>query len=131
MVKLRLKRLGKKHQPFYRIVAMKAKTKRDGETIEDLGHYNPMSKDTKVNTERIQYWLSVGAQPTDSVVRILVRQGVVDEKKYAKKTYKKEAGQKSKDRSEKKAEKLAESKKEKEQPKEEVVVEAKAEAAAE
>lgn len=70
-VKIRLSRIGKKHAPFYRIVAVDSRKKRDGAFLEDLGTYNPLN--TKLVTfheERVQYWLSQGAQPTDSVKKI-------------------------------------------------------------
>ncbi len=70
-VKLRLSRIGKKHVPFYRVVAIDESKKRDGAYLEDLGTYNGSQK-TIVNLlpERIEYWISVGAQPTEAVKKI-------------------------------------------------------------
>lgn len=75
--KIRLKRLGKIREPHYRIVVMDSRTKRDGRAIEEIGQYHPMSDPSvlKVNSERVQYWLGVGAQPTEAVVAILKRTG--------------------------------------------------------
>lgn len=72
-VKIKLKRLGKIRTPQYRIVVADARTKRDGKAIEEIGKYHPREEPSfiEVNSERAQYWLSVGAQPTDPVHRIL------------------------------------------------------------
>ena len=72
-VKIKLKRMGKIHAPFYRIVVADSRTKRDGRAIEEIGKYHPKSDPSfiEVSSERAQYWLSVGAQPTDPVRRIL------------------------------------------------------------
>ena len=73
MVKLRLARMGRKKRPFYRVVAADSKSPRDGKFIEILGTYNPMTKPSTVNLkrERIEYWIGVGAQPSDTVKRLL------------------------------------------------------------
>jgi len=72
-VKIRLKRFGKKHAPFYRVVVMDSKTKRDGRAIEEIGKYHPTEEPSVIviNSERAQYWLSVGAQPTEQVAVLL------------------------------------------------------------
>src|SRR5438477_4122568 len=72
-VKIKLKRLGKIREPYYRIVVADARTKRDGRAIEEIGKYHPKAEPSfiEVNSERAQHWLSVGAQPTDPVRRIL------------------------------------------------------------
>ncbi|MBU6244925.1 MAG: 30S ribosomal protein S16 [Actinomycetales bacterium] len=72
-VKMKLKRLGKVHAPQYRIVVADARTARNGRAIEELGIYQPMDNPSviRVNSERVQYWLGVGAQPTDAVAAIL------------------------------------------------------------
>lgn len=69
-VKIRLKRLGKIRQPYYRIVVVDGRKKRDGRVIEEVGKYHPTEQPSLIefNSERIQYWLSVGAQPTDRVL---------------------------------------------------------------
>jgi small subunit ribosomal protein S16 len=73
-VKIKLKRLGKIREPYYRIVVADARTKRDGRAIEEIGKYHPKADPSliEVNSERVQHWLSVGAQPTDSV-RVLLK----------------------------------------------------------
>ncbi|MBN9141300.1 MAG: 30S ribosomal protein S16 [Micrococcales bacterium] len=72
-VKIRLKRLGKIRAPYYRIVVADSRTKRDGRVIEEIGKYHPTEDPSfiEVNSERAQYWLSVGAQPTEQVLAIL------------------------------------------------------------
>ena len=80
MVRLRLKRLGRRNRPYYRITAMDRRSQRDGRTIEDLGWYDPLAKDDKklchFNRERVEYWLSVGAQPSETVASLLRKGGV-------------------------------------------------------
>ena len=72
-VKIRLKRLGKTRSPHYRIVVADSRTKRDGRAIEEIGRYVPTEHPSiiEVNSERAQYWLSVGAQPTEQVAALL------------------------------------------------------------
>ena len=72
-VKIRLKRMGKIRTPFYRIVVADSRTKRDGRVIEEIGTYNPKTEPSTINviSERAQYWLGVGAQPTEAVAAIL------------------------------------------------------------
>lgn len=72
-VKIKLKRIGKIHAPQYRIVVADARTARNGRAIEEIGIYQPMQDPSiiKVNSERVQHWLGVGAQPTDAVAAIL------------------------------------------------------------
>ncbi len=72
-VKIKLKRMGKIHAPYYRIIVADARTKRDGRAIEEIGKYHPMHEPSfiEVDSERAQHWLSVGAQPTDPVRKIL------------------------------------------------------------
>jgi small subunit ribosomal protein S16 len=75
--KIRLKRLGKIRSPHYRIVVADSRTKRDGRAIEEIGKYHPKNDPSviEVNSERAQYWLSVGAQPTEAVIALLKRTG--------------------------------------------------------
>lgn len=82
-VKLRLKRMGSKAKPFYRIVASDSRSPRDGRFLETVGTYDPIKDASKVtiNEERALYWLGVGAQPTDTVRNILSKQGIM--KKFA------------------------------------------------
>jgi small subunit ribosomal protein S16 len=72
-VKIKLKRMGKIREPYYRIIVADARTKRDGRAIEEIGKYHPKADPSliEVNSDRAQHWLSVGAQPTDPVRKIL------------------------------------------------------------
>lgn len=76
-VKIRLKRMGKIRSPHYRIVVMDSRTKRDGRAIEEIGLYHPKNEPSliQVNSERAQYWLGVGAQPSETVVKLLKASG--------------------------------------------------------
>ena len=76
-VKIKLKRMGKIRAPYYRVVVADSRTKRDGRAIEEIGIYHPKEDPSRmeVNSERVAYWLSVGAQPTDPVLAILKRTG--------------------------------------------------------
>ena len=79
MVKIRLRRMGAKKAPFYRIVVADSRYPRDGRFIEEIGTYNPMTADAavKINSERAQQWIKNGAQPTDTVRDILKKAGVL------------------------------------------------------
>ncbi|WP_116112997.1 30S ribosomal protein S16 [Austwickia chelonae] len=72
-VKIRLKRMGKIRAPFYRVVVMDSRTKRDGRAIEEIGKYHPTAEPSviEISSERVQYWLGVGAQPTEQVQALL------------------------------------------------------------
>jgi small subunit ribosomal protein S16 len=72
-VKIRLKRIGKIHAPYYRVVVMDSRTKRDGRAIEEIGKYHPTHDPSviEIDSERAQYWLGVGAQPTEQVAVLL------------------------------------------------------------
>jgi small subunit ribosomal protein S16 len=76
-VKIRLKRLGKIREPYYRVVVADSRTKRDGRAIEEIGKYHPKLEPSliQIDSERVQYWLSVGAQPTDQVQHLLTITG--------------------------------------------------------
>jgi len=80
VVKLRLKRMGRRHRPFYRINAMDSRTPRDGRVLEELGYYDPLAKDeakqVKINVERVKHWLDNGAQPSDTVRDLLRKNGI-------------------------------------------------------
>ena len=80
VVKLRLKRFGRTHSPFYRLTAMDQRSARDSRSIEELGHFAPLEKDPEkqisFNADRIKYWLSVGAQPSDTVRSLIKRAGI-------------------------------------------------------
>ncbi|MFH0980986.1 MAG: 30S ribosomal protein S16 [Planctomycetota bacterium] len=79
-VRLRLKRFGRRHRPFYRLTAMDSRRTRDGRALEELGYYDPLAKATEkqvsLKRERIEYWLSVGAQPTETVRDLLKKSGI-------------------------------------------------------
>ncbi|MHC4563440.1 MAG: 30S ribosomal protein S16 [Planctomycetota bacterium] len=79
-MKLRLKRMGRTHRSSFRVSAMDSRSPRDGRVIEELGWYDPNAKDPdkqlSLKRERIEYWLSVGAQPSETVRDLLVKQGV-------------------------------------------------------
>jgi len=77
-VKIRLKRIGAKKKPFYRIVVADARAPRDGRFIEELGHYDPMSKKCVVDGEKAQQWIKNGAQPTDTVRALLKKNGAIE-----------------------------------------------------
>ena len=83
-VKIRLKRLGRRHRSFFRVSAMDSRSPRDGRVIEELGWYDPLAKDAakqvSLKRERIEYWLSVGAQPSDTVRNLLIGQGIATTK---------------------------------------------------
>ncbi|MDN5765267.1 MAG: 30S ribosomal protein S16 [Humibacillus sp.] len=72
-VKIRLKRMGKIRAPYYRVVVMDSRTKRDGRAIEEIGKYHPTEEPSliEIDGERARYWLSMGAQPTESVAALL------------------------------------------------------------
>ncbi|MCY2980050.1 MAG: 30S ribosomal protein S16 [Planctomycetota bacterium] len=78
-VRIRMKRLGRKNRPFYRLCAIDQRSPRDGRVLEELGHYDPMCKETDARAilkgERIKYWISVGAQPSDNVTVLIKKYG--------------------------------------------------------
>ena len=81
-VKIRLRRMGAKKAPFYRIVAMDSRKARDGKYIDQIGFYNPVSepKQIVIDADKAREWLANGAQPTDTVMGLLVSQGIVEKK---------------------------------------------------
>ncbi len=78
-VRIRMKKLGRTHRPFFRICAMDARAPRDGQVIEELGYYDPMVPETDAraifNRERVDYWVSVGAQPSEKVGVLIKKYG--------------------------------------------------------
>jgi small subunit ribosomal protein S16 len=80
MVKIRLKRIGAKKKPFYRIVVADSRSPRDGKFIEQIGTYNPLTdpSEIKVDAEKAKKWLSTGAQPTETVKKLLKIAGVTE-----------------------------------------------------
>ena len=79
MIKIRLKKYGRKGQPCYRIVAMDSRTKRDGAAIEELGFYNPMTDETHLKFQRIIERLKQGAQPTETVSNIFAKTKICEQ----------------------------------------------------
>ncbi len=79
-VRIRLKRVGRRHRPSYRLAAVDSRRQRDSKVIEELGRYDPLDsnedRQVTLKRERIEYWLSVGAQPSDTVRRLLKKQGI-------------------------------------------------------
>ena len=82
MVRIRFKRMGRRHRPFYRLNAIEKHSQRDGRIIESLGWYDPMAKDKdkqiKLDEDRIRFWLDRGAQGSETVNDILAREGLID-----------------------------------------------------
>ena len=78
-VKLRLKRMGAKKRPFYRVVAADSRSRRDGKVIEEIGYYNPITEpaEVKIDAELAQKWLNNGAIPTDTVRALFKKQGIL------------------------------------------------------
>ena len=77
MVKIRLRRMGAKKNPYYRIVVADSHFQRDGRFIEEIGHYDPSSKELKVDAEAAKKWLANGAQPTPTTKALLTKAGVI------------------------------------------------------
>ena len=80
MIKLRLKRFGKKREASFRLVACNSTSRRDGRPLQELGFYNPRTKETRLDTEALRLRLSQGAQPTDAVRTLLEKGGLVEKK---------------------------------------------------
>ena len=78
-VRIRLRRMGAKKRPFYRIVVADSRSPRDGRVIEEIGYYNPIAQpaDINVDADKAKDWLSKGAQPSDTVRTILKNQGII------------------------------------------------------
>ncbi|HWR62286.1 MAG TPA: 30S ribosomal protein S16 [Clostridia bacterium] len=79
-VKIRLKRMGAKKAPFYRLVVADSRSPRDGKFIEEIGYYNPVSTpaEIKIDAEKAKKWLETGAQPSDTVRRLLKNSGIIE-----------------------------------------------------
>ncbi len=81
MVKIRLKKMGRRHAPFFRVSVMESRCPRDGKVIEEVGYYNPIEKDESkqivLKADRILHWLSQGAVATDTVANMLKKAGIV------------------------------------------------------
>ena len=78
MVKIRLKRLGSNTSPFYRVVVADGRYPRNGRFIEEIGYFNPLSEEVKIDAEAAKKWIANGAQPTDTVKALLKKTGAVD-----------------------------------------------------
>lgn len=85
-VKIRLQRFGTKKKPFYRVVAIDSRTKRDGDVVEYIGKYQPIvtGKQFDVDEEKVLSWLNQGAQPTDTIKNLLKKEGIWQKYKSAK-----------------------------------------------
>lgn len=79
MVKIRLRRMGAKKAPFYRVIVADERSPRDGKFIDEIGYYNPLTEpaEIKINAEKAEKWLNDGAQPTETVKSILKKSGIV------------------------------------------------------
>lgn len=78
MLKLRLKRVGRKRQPSYRLVVMTNDTRRDGRPIDQVGYYNPITKESKFDNEKIVNWLKQGVKPTETVENLLKKAKIIN-----------------------------------------------------
>ena len=79
-VKIRLRRLGAKKAPFYRVIVADSRSPRDGRFIEELGYYNPLTTpaDVKIDADKAKQWIANGAQPTETVKALLKKNGIID-----------------------------------------------------
>lgn len=77
MLKLRLKRTGKKRSPSYRLVIMENTDRRDGRPVEEVGYYNPITKESRFDSEKIKKWLNCGVKPTKTVLNLLKRAEII------------------------------------------------------
>lgn len=109
--KLRMARRGTTNRPFYHLVAADSRAPRDGEYLEKLGTYNPLEQDTAKRltlvTDRVKYWLSVGAQPSDRVAKLLAQAGLAKAPKITDKPLKSAPKKRAQERAAEKAEKEA------------------------
>jgi small subunit ribosomal protein S16 len=80
MLSLKLQRIGRRHQPAYRVVVAESRSKLIAPPIEDMGSYNPFTKALQVKNDRIKHWISVGAQPTVTVHNLLAKAGIIEAK---------------------------------------------------
>ena len=77
-VKMRLRRMGMKKAPFYRVIVADSRSPRDGRFIEEIGFFNPRSDELKIDAEKAKAWIATGAQPTDTVKALLKKSNIVD-----------------------------------------------------
>ena len=78
MLKLRLKRTGRKRSPSYRLVIMESKSRRDGRPVEEVGYYDPLTKNYKFDVDKIKKWLNYGVQPTQTVSSLLKKAKIIN-----------------------------------------------------
>ena len=78
MLKLRLKRIGRKRSPSYRLVIMENTSRRDGRPVEELGYYNPITKQSKFDLDKVKKWLSYGVKPTQTVSNLLQKANIIE-----------------------------------------------------
>ena len=78
MLKLRLKRIGRKRSPSYRLVIMENTSRRDGRPIEEVGYYNPITKNFTLEDEKIKKWLGYGVKPTETVLMLLKKAAIIN-----------------------------------------------------
>lgn len=83
MLAIKLQRIGKKHQPSYRVVVAESRSKMAAPPVEDLGSYNPSTKKANLKKDRLEYWVKTGAQPTVTAHNLLVKEGVISSAKKA------------------------------------------------
>src|SRR6056297_1515587 len=112
MLRIRFNRRGKKNQPFFRIVVVERHKDPFGDYLEDLGYYNPLTKEAKFKKDRIKHWLSNGAQATGSVHNLFVSEGVIEGEKVKVSKYRKKEEAKEEAKEEKKEEAKEEAKEE-------------------
>lgn len=83
MLAIKLQRIGKKHQPSYRLIVQEKREKLNGRSVEDLGWYNPLLKKYEFKKERVEHWIKIGAKPTDTVHNLLITAQIISGKKIA------------------------------------------------
>jgi small subunit ribosomal protein S16 len=93
MLAIKLKRIGKKHQPAYRLIVQEKRAKLGGLNVEDLGWWNPLMEKYEFKKDRVEYWMKVGAKPTDTVWNLLLTAGIVSGKKRAAHSVKKKTAE--------------------------------------
>ena len=108
MVKIRLKRLGRKKRPFYRIVVTDGRNRRDGKPLAELGYYNPLSKELKLSQTEALEWVAKGAQPTETTQRLIDKASPTGELVVVEKAQKERLSKKAKAKAEEEAKKAAE-----------------------
>lgn len=96
MLAIKLQRIGKKHQPSYRVVVAEKRSKMIAPPVEDLGSYSTLTKKASLNKDRAQHWIKVGAQPTPTVHNLLVKEGILNSPKIKLNIKKKAAEEASK-----------------------------------